>query len=311
MFLFVLNIVGPVFLLLLAGFSAVKLCVLSDQAIDGLMRFATHIAVPCLLFRATSTIDLAAAYDWRLLLSYFTGAVVCFFLAFYLAKKVFNRRPGEAVAVSFGNLFSNLILLGTPIVDRAFGPEGLAFAVALISINAPICYLLGISVMEGVRADGRSAGDTATVILKTMFQNSLMIGIMLGFIVNLSGLYIPVLVIDVIDMLKTAALPCALFALGGVLTRYSLSKELKEASVLSLISLILQPVLAYALCTLVGLDGLNRNVVVLMSAMPAGLNAFLFASLYSRGIRTASNTVLLATAVSILSISTWLWVLVA
>jgi len=161
-----------------------------------------------------------------------------------------------------------------------------------------------------VRADGRSLPDTAAIVVKTMFQNSLMIGIVLGFMVNVSGLHLPIMLTDSIDMFKSAALPCALFALGGVLTRYSLSSEINEASLLAAISLLVQPMLAFVVCTLLGLDGLNRNVVVIMSAMPAGLNAFLFASLYARGVGTAANTVLLATVMSVASISAWLLILV-
>ncbi len=310
MFSLIVNIVGPVFLLVFVGFIVVKFCILSDNAIDGVMGFATHIAVPCLLFRATSTINLSTAYDWRLLVAYFGTAGVCFGLACFSSQQYYGRRPGQAVAVGFTSLYSNLLLIGAPIIDRAFGQEALVYAFALVSLNAPICYLAGITVMEKVRADGRSTADTASVIVKTTLKNSLMIGILLGLSVNLIGLELPIILTDCVDMLKSAALPCALFALGGVLTRYSLSNSLHEASMLSVISLALQPVMAYVVCTLLGLNELHRDVVVLMSAMPVGLNAFLFANFYSRGIATAANTVLLSTIVSIISISAWLWFLV-
>jgi len=310
MFVFIINIVGPVFILVLAGFVSVKCRVLSEKAMDGVMSFATYIAVPCLLFRATSTIDLASAYNWRVLFAYFGTAMVCFALAYVVTRKLFDRRPGEAVAVSFANLYSNLLLVGTPIIDRAFGQEALAIAFALVSMNAPFCYLIGITAMEGARVDGRSFSQTAMVIAKTLFKNSLMIGIILGLGFNLSGLILPALLTDSIDMLKSAALPCALFALGGLLTRYSLSKTLNEATFLSVFSLVIQPVIAYLVCSLLGLNDLIRNVVVLMSAMPVGLNALLFANLYSRGVGTAANTVLLSTMASVISIIVWLWLLV-
>jgi len=295
---------------MLAGFVSVKSSILSNDAMDGLMRFATQIAVPCLLFSATSTIDLSSAYDWRLLISYYGVAIAGFYAAYKITRRFYQRRPGEAVSVSFGNLFPQLILLGVPIVDRAFGADGLAFAFALISINALICYSIGICTMEGVRADGRSLVSTLAVVVKTLFQNSLMIGILLGFGVNLSGVVLPDAMLDAILMIKSAALPCALFALGGVLTRNSLFGQGSEASVLSLLSLLVKPAIAYGVCTLFGLQGLDRNVVVLLSAMPIGLNAFLFASMYARGVGTVANTVVLSTTLSVLSVSAWLWILI-
>lgn len=305
----ILNTVAPVFLLLLFGNAAVRAGVLSADVIDGLMKFSTHIALPCLLFRATSTIDLVNAYDWRVLFSYFGTATICFALAIVVAQKLFARRPGEAVAVGFSALFANMVLMGLPIVDRAFGSQGVDTAITIISMNAPFCYLVGIVVMESVRADGRSYAATTIVVIKTMFKNALMIGIALGFLVNLSGVVLPETLVVTVDMLKSAALPCALFALGGLLARYSLAQELTESSALSVIALFVSPCIAYGICTVVGLSGVERSVIVVLAAVPPGLNAYLFASMYSRGMGTASSNVLMGTVCSVLSVSFWLWLM--
>ena len=77
------------------------------------------------------------------------------------ARKLFHHRPGEAVAIGFGALFSNSVLLGLPIMERAYGAAALGPTFAIVSIHAPFCYFLGITVMEFARADGRSLPDTA------------------------------------------------------------------------------------------------------------------------------------------------------
>jgi len=309
MLLFIINIVAPVFLFLIAGYLSVKTRLTSDMVIDGVMRFASVVAVPCLLFHATLTIDLNTAYDWRVLVAYYASAISCFLLAIISTQKLFNRRPGEAVAVGFSTLYFNLVLLGVPITERAFGEEGMLLAITLISIHGVVGYFIGILVMEGVRADGRTFAQTLIVAFGAMFKNPFMIGLILGFAVNIAGLQLPQMLLDFINMLKQAALPCALFGLGGILVRYKLNNNLKEAGYLSAIGLLLHPILAFLFCVLVGLDSLGRNVVVLMAAMPAGVNAYLFAQLYSRGVGTAANTVLLGTALSVLTISAWLYIL--
>ena len=45
------------------------------------------------------------------------------------------------------------------------------------------------------------------------------------------------------------------------------------------------------------------------AAMAPGVNSYVFASLYSRGQAQAASAVLLATAVSVLTVSVWLAVL--
>ncbi len=307
----IFDIVAPVFLVICAGYLAVRRGLFSDNMVDGLMKFAIQFAVPCLLFAATSTMDLGTAYDWRLMSAFYIGSTTSFTVATLLAWKLFGRTPGEAVAVGFGALFSNLVLLGLPISERAWGSDtaSMAPAYAIVSIHAPFCYLLGITSMELLRADGRSLPETAAVVARAMFRNSLMIGIALGFIVNVTELSLPEALVSSVDIIARAALPVALFGLGGTLTRYSAKASVAEASTISAISLVLHPGISFAVCHLLNVpDGLT-SAVVLMAAMAPGVNAYLFASMYHRGQSTAASAVLLGTAMSIVSVSAWLWIL--
>ncbi len=311
MLLSILNIVAPVFLVIGAGYLAVHRGLFSDSMVTGLMRFAVQFAVPCLLFRATSTMDLSAAYDWRAMLAFYSGSTFNFALISLLVWKFFGRRPGEAVAVAFGALFSNLLLLGLPISERAWGSENLATSYAIVSVHAPYCYLVGITTMEMLRADGRSLSATARIVVTNMFRNSLMIGLGLGFIVNLSQWQLPGALVSAIDILAGAALPAALFGLGGVLTRYSMTHRIGEVSSITVLSLFLHPGIALLLCTFFDLAEQITRSVVLMAAMAPGLNAYLFADMYQRGQGTAAGTVLSSTIISVFSISAWLWILEA
>lgn len=302
----ILNVVAPVFIVVGAGYLAVRLGLLGTAAIDHLMQFAISFAIPCLLFRATSSIDLAAAFDWRIIVAYFGAALAGFAVTYLVARNLFGRRPGEAVAVGFAALFSNLVLLGLPIGERAWGADTLAPNFALVSLNAPICYLVGITAMEILRADGRNAAETAGMVLNAMFRNSIMIGIGLGFIVNLGDIALPGSLLGAVDLLARASLPVALFALGGVLTRYRLSKSLGEASTVAIVSLVLQPTLTLLLATQLGLPAQTVDSIVLMAAVAPGLNAFLFAKMYDRALGASASSVLLSTLLSVFSVSVWL-----
>lgn len=309
MFFHILNIIAPIFLVIAVGYAAVYRKLLTDDMVDGLMKFALLFAIPCLLFNATSTMDLGTAYDWRLMLAFYGGATISFILASLIARKVFSRPPGEAVAVGFGGLFSNLVLIGLPISERAWGHEQITPIYAIVSLHAPYCYLIGITTMELLRSDGRSLFDTAQVVVKAMFRNSLMIGIGLGFMVNFSGITLPETITDATALLARAALPAALFGLGGILVRYKMADSLAEAGSISIVSLFVHPTLAWAICQLLGVEDHLMRMVVLVAAMAPGLNAYLFATLYQRGQGTAASLVLLATVMSVFTVSFWLWLL--
>ena len=305
----ILNIVAPVFIVVGAGYLSVRTRLFNDGQIDQLMQFAIVIAIPCLLFKATSSIDLAAAFDWRILVSYYSASIAGFILVYLIATRVFKRRPGEGVAVGFAALFSNLVMLGLPISERAWGVDTMAPNFALVSVNAPICYLVGITAMELLRADGRNAADTVRVVVTAMFRNSMMIGIGLGFLANISGLSLPSSLLGAVDLLAIASLPVALFGLGGILTRYRLKKSLGEAFTVSAVSLVLQPALTLLVATQLQLSDQVIRSIVLMSAVAPGLNAYLFASMYNRALGTSASSVLLSTLLSVFSVSLWLLIL--
>lgn len=305
----ILNIVAPVFLVICAGWLSIRQGFFSDSMIDALMKFAIQFAVPCLLFRATSTLDLSVAYDWGLMFAFYIGAAVSFLSGSFIAWKLFKRHPGESIAIGFGALFSNTVLLGIPISERAWGADNLSTVYAIISVHAPFCYLLGITSMELLRSDGQSLAETARVVTKAMFSNSLMIGIALGFVVNLSSLPLPEVLTSAVDIVSSAALPVALFGLGGVLTRYKLTHAIGEVSTISLLSLVIHPTITFLICYLLGVSESISRMAVLIAAMAPGINSYLFASMYQRGQGVAASTVLFATAMSVFSISGWIWVL--
>lgn len=306
----ILTIVIPIFLLIGAGFAAVKAQVFSASAVDGLMGFTQHFAIPCLLFAAVARLDLANVFHASLLVPFYAGATITFVLGILGARLLFGRRPGEAVSIGFSALFSNSVLLGLPISTRAFGADSLAPNYAIIAIHAPYCYLLGITVMEFARADGRGARDTVVAVANAMFRNSLMIGLALGLAVNLGGIALPEPIFAAVEMMAHAALPAALFGLGGVLTRYAIRASLGESGMICILSLIVHPALAFGIATTVfDTDQGFLNALVLTAAMAPGMNAFIFASMFDRAKGTAASTVLMSTALGVVTTTGWLWIL--
>ena len=140
----------------------------------------------------------------------------------------------------------------------------------------------------------------------------LVIGILCGLAMNLlktAGLVMPEGFWAAVEMIARSALPAALFGLGGVLLRYRPQGDAASIALICGCSLILHPSLTWGLGTAFGLDtGALRSAVV-TAAMAPGVNAYLFANLYQAAIRSAASAVLIATALSILTIWGWLAIL--
>ncbi|WP_349363013.1 MAG: AEC family transporter [Roseitalea porphyridii] len=305
----ILQTILPVFILIGVGYGAIRTGYLKDDFANALNTFAVRIAVPVLLFRAMAGIDLGQAFLPPLLISFYAGVFFCFAAGIVVARKVFKRRPGEAVAVGFAGTFSNSVLLGLPIVERAYGEATMTMAFGIIALHAPLIYTVGMITMELMRRDGRTLGETLRRAGRSIIANPLMAGILAGLAVNASGLVLPEPLQASVDMLAAAAIPVALVGIGAALTRYRLTAALPETLTASAFSLIVHPAIAFVLSHYVfGLSSVAVHAAVALAAMPPGVNIYIFATLYDRAVNLAASTLLLATALSVVTISIWLYV---
>ncbi|MCB2094227.1 MAG: AEC family transporter [Rhodobacteraceae bacterium] len=304
-----LDVTLPVFLVIGFGYLAVGLKFFSNAGIDGLMKFTQNFAIPCLLFRAISTLDLGQVFELPLLLAFYIGATTGFCAGLFGARVFFGRPWPDCVAIGFCCLFSNSVLLGLPITERAYGAGALAANYAIIAVHSPFCYGLGITVMEIVRHRGGGMLRMVRAVLTAMFRNALVIGIVLGFAVNLTGTPPPQVFSDAVDLMVSAALPAALFGLGGVLVRYRPEGDLPTVLYVCAVALILHPVITWSLASAFDLGRAPLRSAVLTASMAPGINSYIFANMYGVARRVAASAVLIATALSIVSVSVWLSIL--
>ena len=116
-----LQVILPVFFVVGLGYVAVWRKWFSDSGVGALMAFTQNFAIPCLLFRAISTLDLGQTFQPALLGSFYIGAIAGFGLGLFGARILFKRSWEDSVAIGFCCLFSNTVLLGLPITERAYG----------------------------------------------------------------------------------------------------------------------------------------------------------------------------------------------
>ena len=308
------DVILPVFLVIGFGYLVAWRGWFAPAGVDGLQRYAQNFGVPVLLFSSMAGLDLSAEFDPRLLASFYAGAIISFLVGWQVARRVIGRSPEDAVAIGFACLFSNSLLLGIPIMERAYGPQSLAGNFAIIALHSPLLYTLGITVMEFTRARGTgvSAGLVAMRALRGVARTPLVIGILTGLAMNLlmqAGLVMPGGFWAAVEMIARSALPAALFGLGGVLWRYRPQGDAAAITLICACSLVLHPALTWGLGRAVGLDVAGLRSAVMTAAMAPGVNAYLFANLYGAAIRSAASGVLIATGLSILTVWAWLAIL--
>jgi predicted permease len=306
----IITVIAPIFALMAFGYSAVRFRLFPAEGIKSLIAFVNNFATPCLLFHSLLTSDLVSAFNLAIIGPFYLGAIICFVLGIFVAIKVFGNTPGVGVSVGFAGTFTNTVLVGLPIMTRAYGPDALPVSLSIIGLHGAILLTLAMVTMELVRRDGQPLGKTLIVAARRVLSNPLIWGIIAGMIGYFSGLQLIEPAEAFFVMMSSAVVPAALFGIGGALHEYKLSENWKQALVASFIKLVVHPALAYAMMIWVLHVPMEiARYGILLSAMPAGVNIYVFATYYNRAASVAANTILIATVASAATISAWLWIL--
>ncbi len=293
----------PVFVLISVGYAGRRLSILGPRTGDGLSDYVFTLAVPCLLFRTLARAEIPAVQPWGYWIAYFTGVAVCWALAMLVASRVFRRSGPATVACGFAAAQSNTVLVGIPVILKAFGEAGAVPLALLLAVHLPVTMTAATLLAEG-------RGASPAVILRKLATHPIIIGIILGSLFRPLVPVAPDVLWTVVDGLAATAVPCALICLGIALHSYGLESGLKLPAILSALKLLLHPLIVFLLATRVfDMPPAWSGVAVMFAACPCGINAYLFAERYKEGMAEASTAIALSTLLSVGTMVIWLAVL--
>lgn len=303
----VIEVIFPVFVLAFIGYLASWTGILRKQDVAGLSRFVFNIALPVLLFDSLANVSLPPRLDWEFLFAYYLVVLIIYGLGMWLSKRWFTTPLKEQAVFGMGASYSNLMLVGLPIISAGLGDEALLPLFLLVSVHSAILFFITSVLLESGGGNGRSPSQIALQTSKRVIRNPIIIGLAVGFVFNVLAIPIPAPIAAALDIISEATLACSLIVLGASLTTYKIAGHITEAGLIVALKLALQPVLVWILVFYVfDIDPLWGTVAVMAAGMPVGISAYIYADNYHLGIAALSTAVLLSTILAIFSQSFWL-----
>lgn len=300
----ILEIIFPIFGLMLLGFGAARLGLFTIAACEALTRFVFNFALPVMLFRVLAQATLPAQIPWDHLLCYYGAALVTMVCGMAAGRTIGRRGFAGQSIVGLASGFANTVLIGIPLVQTTFGDAALLPALLIVAFHSVILITGGTVLLElssGNREDLRRLPFNTA---KGFATNPIIIGILAGTLFAMAGLRIPGPVDNMAALLGQAAAPCALFAMGATLNQYRIAGNIGESLTVTALKLALHPFLVWLLATQVfRVDALSWKVAVILAATPTGANVFLLAARYRTGIATTTTSIFVSTALSLIGLS--------
>lgn len=298
----IVNVILPIFALILAGYLCRRGGRLGEAAASELNRFVVWLCLPALLFTATATASWREIWHPGFVLA-ITISTLTIFAATLLYRRAKGRPLADASIDGLSAAYANTGYIGIPLCLLVLGRDGLE--PALVATLIVVCVLFGIAVVcieTGLQAEARLHRAAAKVVL-ALLRNPLVISPVLGAAWAATGLGLAPPLHKFLDLLGSATTPCALVSLGAFLARKPDGAGEGVAG-LVLIKLVVHPALTWLLAFQVfHLPALWARAALLLSALPTGTGPFMLAEYYRREASVVSRAVLVSTLGSLLTLS--------
>lgn len=310
-----LTVIFPVFAVVILGYVLTWAGAFRVRDITGLTRYVFNIAFPVMLFDSMARVSLPESVRWSFLLAYYAPTLLLYAIGMWSGMRWFRHGITGGGMVGMSAAYSNTVFIGLPVITTAWGDTALLPLLMIIAVHSGIMFSLTTAVAEsGRHSRSRPGGDAvestpvvALIALRTikgMVRNPVVGGLVIGLVFNVLAIPIPAPIAAVTGLFRSSALPAALFVTGASLRQYNVRGQYAETAVLVLFKLVLHPFLVWIMAALIlRLPPLWTGVAVVTAAMPTGINASVFASKYEAAVAPVTSSILVTTALSILTLT--------
>lgn len=306
LFLATLNQMGFLFLLIFIGFILVKTKILPEGSAKVLSRLESYFFIPAMVllkFMKEFTIE-------RLSTSWLT-IVISFAIAFVmipivlLVSKLLTKNVTERNAYIYGLCFSNFGFMGNAVVQTLFPSIMLEYVIFTIPLWTLI-YVWGVPFILTEREDGK--GENKILTSLKALVNPMFIALVIGVILGLTGVY-PLLpdnffAVKVVEAGDMCMSPVAMLITGITFGTMNFKVVFKKPGIYiaTVIRLVIIPFIMFGIFSLIPVPETVFKCIMIVSAMPLGLNSIVVPASYGKDTSAAAGMALVSHLVSLATI---------
>ncbi|NMP31089.1 AEC family transporter [Thalassotalea sp. M1531] len=306
----IIPIISPLIFLALLGFVIAKKSWLSEQQLAGLIKATFAIFIPAFLFYRMATADLDSQLNIHLFSSFYLPVLICFALGFivnHFWHSEHKKNKAASAVFALGSSYSNNVIVGLPVLLLLIGDKALPIIFLIVTFHSAMLFAL-TSAIASTQAQSSQTKNSWLTFIKQTLSNPLIVAILSGLAINKLGITLPDVISKSLQFLGQPAIPLALISLGASIAKYDIRGERKFIALASAIKLLVLPSLVYFTATyLFKLELLVVQVLVILSACPTGVNAYLLAQLHQVHRKAVASTVVASTVASVFTLPLWMY----
>ena len=305
----VAGLILPVFAIIVTGWLAGWLGYISRSLADTLVHFAYNVAMPALLFVTIAQEPAHNLLEWRFLLAFGGGSILCFALVFLAVRAGCGRDLASSTIHGMTAAMTNTGFVALPILHSIYGqPAVLPAAIATVFV-AGVMFPATVILLESGEHGAHGGSARAVVLMKQIVLNPMVLSTLIGLAWAITGLPIPAPLAAYMNIFAAALTPCALFAIGLGLSVEGIRSNLTASIVLAAVKLVIMPLIVYGLCVASGLNPLYTIAAVVCAAVPTAKTVYILAGEYKVEEPLVAATVSITTLLSVATLLGWIYAL--
>ena len=287
------------FALMLTGAVLKKRGVIDEAGKRCLSDLCINIVIPCNIFKSCLiqfNMDILRSCSLLLL-----SAVLMQVLCLLLNRCLFERYDSQRKKVlQYCTIVPMSGFLGNPIAEGIYDQVGVLYTSIFLIPMRIVMWSMGTSYFVA------GEGTDKKKVLKNVLTHPCLVAIYLGILCMVTQIQLPSVITETVRYIGNCNSALSMFIVGTTLTDVPLRTIFSRDTVLfSVLRLGLLPAAALGLGLLLGLETAPLGVSVLMTGMPAGATAAIFAAKYGSDAPFATRCVVFTTLLSMVTLPLW------
>jgi malonate transporter len=304
----VIELVVPLFAIILLGFVSGKLARLPIEGLAWMNFYIIYAALPALFYQLLSNTPVGQFAQIGFILISIGSTFAIFCLVYLIARWRKNNQP-ESTIQGLAAAYGNIGYMGIPLGLAAFGPAAAVPVALIFCFENAMHFIVAPLFMALDNSNKQTKLELVRHIMIKIFTHPFIIATIAGVLASVFSFKLPEFANQTLDLLSKTAGPCALFAMGISAALRPLKRVPTELGYIVPIKLILHPVLVYGLLVWLvpDLNPIWLYSAVLLATLPTATNVFVLAEQYGVWQERASSTIVISTLLAMVTVTTFLY----
>ena len=294
---------GTLFLMMLIGAYLKKRGIIDANGKKCLTDLCVNVVIPCNIFKSCLIeFNMGIFRSCALLLA---SAIVMQLICLTLNRFIFNRyAPQQKKVLQYCTIVPMSGFLGNPIAEGIYDQLGVLYTSIFLIPMRVVMWSVGTTYFVADAEMDRKQ------VLKNVMTHPCLVSIYLGVFCMVTQIPLPGVITETVRYIGNCNSALTMFIVGTILADVKLTTIFnRNTLIFSVFRLMLLPAVALGVGSVLGLDEISLGISVLMTGMPAGATAAIFAARYNSDAPFATKCVVMTTLVSMLTLPVWCYLI--